>query len=150
LLNSCNFSETNSAFISKNVIWLDAHSQAVDCVVPWFPRWNLSSIILLTWTFGHISNLMTTKESVLERLLIWKKKIIEVAVSAGWCLLRHFYCYKLEYYKNSRLCIAYYCVNRYAPAFLFFIMWLLSGKCACIKTCLLWNVQSWKFGEIFL
>ena len=106
LLNSCNFSETNSAFISKNLIWLDAQSQAVDCVVPWFLRWNLSSIIPLTWTFGHITNPMMTTESDLESLLIWKR-IIEAAVSSGWYLLRHFCCYRLEYYKNSRLRIAY-------------------------------------------
>ena len=107
LLNSCMFSEKNSTCISKNVIWLDAHSQAVDCVVPRFPRWNLSSIILLTWTFGHITNLMMTTESFLELVLIWKKKIIDVAVSVRWYLLRHFCCYKLEYYGNSRLRVAY-------------------------------------------
>jgi len=54
---------------------------AADYVLPRVPRWNLSSNILLAWTFGHITNLMTKTESVSGASV--DMKTMDVAVIAG-------------------------------------------------------------------
>jgi hypothetical protein len=144
--------------MSKVMTWLDVQShrivyqyQDADCVMSQFHRWNLSTIILLAWTLGHITNLIMKTGSASGAFVDLKKcRHLLARVDIWWCISN------VEIWENASNRVLYWCVNRYASAFpvcsfnvfVSFFEGCSRGTCIC-ELYLVWIVNSWRFEDTF-
>ena len=125
--------------------------QAASCVLPEFPRWNSSIIILLVWTLGQITNLMMKTESVSGASVDFKKwgssscGILFVEASL---MLKAGKLQEYELTRHSligmRLLILFFLVIYLLHS----VMALSRGICAW-QMCLFWHLPSWIFEYTF-